>query len=211
LFRTELGSTTQTAQKTDVIADLDSITVICENTVMIDTPNSELTLDDLSQEVDRLLAQQGLVQLQLQPDHRVSTTPDGRTIRYYTTLGLLDRPAIQGRQAKYGRRHVLQLLAIKALQATSLPLADVQSRLYGLSDSELEAIINSVASSIARKPEQIQRLTKPSYWKEIVIEPGLKLVAEEGWSSSLDQASLEEKIRAALVSLQIDTRQANGG
>jgi hypothetical protein len=118
---------------------------------------------------------------------------------------------IQGRQAKYGRRHIFQLLAIKALQLTSLPLSEIQSRLYGLSDAELEAIVNSVASSIQERPRELQKLPKPTNWKEIVIEPGLKIQAEEGWSTSLDQSALEEKIRAALLSLQIETRKANGG
>lgn len=49
---------------------------------------------------------------------RIRAIPDVRTLRYYTTLGLLDRPAaMRGRTALYQRRHVLQLVAIKRLQA----------------------------------------------------------------------------------------------
>ena len=43
------------------------------------------------------------------PNDRVRELPDRRTVRYYATLGLLDRPTIQGRTAFYGRRHLLQL------------------------------------------------------------------------------------------------------
>src|SRR6516225_9305533 len=65
-----------------------------------------------------------------QANGRVRDVPDRRTIRYYTTLGLLDRPAeMRGRTALYGRRHLLQLVAIKRLQARGLSLAELQTRL----------------------------------------------------------------------------------
>src|SRR3954454_9872246 len=75
------------------------------------------------------------------PNGRVRDVPDRRTIRYYTTLGLIDRPAqMQGRTALYGRRHLLQLVAIKRLQARGLSLAELQERLLGRTLRELEAI-----------------------------------------------------------------------
>jgi DNA-binding transcriptional MerR regulator len=75
------------------------------------------------------------------PNERIRDVPDPRTVRYYTTLGLVDRPAqMRGRTALYGRRHLLQLVAIKRLQANGLSLHEVQQRLPGLSDRELEEI-----------------------------------------------------------------------
>jgi DNA-binding transcriptional MerR regulator len=72
---------------------------------------------------------------------RVRDVPDLRAIRYYTTIGLLDRPAeMRGRTAYYGRRHLLQLVAIKRLQAQRLSLAEVQERLLGINDRELERL-----------------------------------------------------------------------
>ncbi len=72
---------------------------------------------------------------------RVRDVPDLRAIRYYTTLGLLDRPAeMRGRVAYYGRRHLLQLVAIKRLQARGLSLAQVQEQLLGQSDRGLEQL-----------------------------------------------------------------------
>jgi DNA-binding transcriptional MerR regulator len=169
----------------------------------------ELSLDELSAEVESLLEKRNLAFAQ--PDHRVSAKPDARTIRYYSSLGLLDRPTIQGRQAIYGRRHLLQLLAIKTLQLTSLPLAEIQARLYGLSDTEIEAVINSVSAASLKTLNRVQGLVKPTYWKEIVIEPGLKLLAAEEWSLAADPASIAEKIQAAIVALQISSRKGNGG
>src|SRR3954462_13324233 len=100
-------------------------------------------LDELSSEVERQLAERGL--LGAAPDARVAAAPDARTVRYYTTLGLLDRPRIENRQARYDKRHLLQLLAVKGLQAFQLPLAEIQQRLYGRSDAELERLVEALA------------------------------------------------------------------
>src|ERR1700693_4794234 len=103
-----------------------------------------MLLEQLSSRVAEELGGRGL--LGAAPDARVSPAPDARTVRYYTTLGLIDRPRIEGRQAQYAERHLLQLLAIKALQALELPLAQIQQRLYGRSDAELKALVESVAA-----------------------------------------------------------------
>jgi DNA-binding transcriptional MerR regulator len=73
---------------------------------------------------------------------QVRDRPDARTIRYYGTLGLVDRPAeMNGRTAIYGDRHLLQVLAVKALQARGATLADVQRTLVGASEPELRAAV----------------------------------------------------------------------
>jgi DNA-binding transcriptional MerR regulator len=72
---------------------------------------------------------------------RVRAIPDTRTIRYYTTLGLIDRPAqMQGRLALYGQKHVLQVVAIKRLQALGEPLAAIQQKLVGATSRKLSQI-----------------------------------------------------------------------
>ncbi len=69
---------------------------------------------------------------------RVRWQPDARLVRYYTTLGLLDRPAeLRGRTAYYRDRHLLQLLAIKTLQARGLSLQTVQTELAGMPEAGL--------------------------------------------------------------------------
>jgi DNA-binding transcriptional MerR regulator len=72
---------------------------------------------------------------------QVRAVPNERSIRYYTTLGLLDRPVeIRGRTALYGPRHLMQLVAIKRLQARGHSLADVQATLAGASPRKLARI-----------------------------------------------------------------------
>lgn len=164
--------------------------------------NPQLTLEELRIEVEQALNTYRL--LGAQQDHRVSQAPDIRTIRYYTSLGLIDRPTIEGRQAKYGKRHVLQVLAIKALQARLLPLSDIQSRIYGRSDQELEAMLAAFAdaaeSSPDIEPSKAARV-QPVVWREVVVEPGLKVMVEASWVPEEDLESAIDRLRLILSSL----------
>ena len=151
-----------------------------------------ISLDQLSSEVAAALRKRGL--LGAAPDARVSAAPDARTVRYYTTLGLLDRPAIENRQARYGQRHLLQLLAIKVLQSLDLPLAQIQELMYGRSDQELEQLIETL-------PQPTEPVLPALSFREVVLEPGLRLVAEDGWAPR-DEAALEQRIRAGIRALK---------
>lgn len=92
------------------------------------------TLEQLSERVADALAED----YDGQPSGRVRELPTSRTIRWYTTIGLVDRPAeLRGRTAYYTRRHLLQLVAVKRLQAAGASLADVQERLVGATDGTL--------------------------------------------------------------------------
>ena len=162
-----------------------------------------LSLPELSAEVAVALSRLGL--LGAAPDARVSPAPDARTVRYYTTLGLLDRPAIVGRQARYRQRHLLQLLAIKGLQKRALPLAEIQERLYGRSDAELEALIEALGREAADAPAPAVAATSV---REVIVEPGLRLLVEEGYRPDSDVTT---KIRAAIAALTQEPERDRGG
>jgi DNA-binding transcriptional MerR regulator len=69
---------------------------------------------------------------------QVRAVPDERTVRYYGTLGLLDKPlAMRGRTALYGRRHLAQVVAIKRLQGAGRSLAEIQALWSTLDDATL--------------------------------------------------------------------------
>lgn len=73
---------------------------------------------------------------------RVTWTPTPRLLRYYTTLGLLDRAAhFQGRTAFYTGKHLLQVLAIKHLQLAGSKLEDIQRMLLGKSEESLAEML----------------------------------------------------------------------
>lgn len=74
-------------------------------------------------------------------DQRVRAVPDARTVRYYQSIGLVDRPDRDGREAVYGWRHLLQVVAVKRLQVRGEPLARIQAALVGVSTEALEAAL----------------------------------------------------------------------
>ena len=83
-----------------------------------------------------------------QTRYRVTTLPTGRTIRFYTARGLVDKPlAREGQLALYGYRHLLQVLAVKYLQSHYLPLRKVRSLLENASNRDLEQLMPEVAPS----------------------------------------------------------------
>ncbi|PRX62542.1 MerR-like DNA binding protein [Nonomuraea fuscirosea] len=74
---------------------------------------------------------------------RVRDVPGERLIRWYTTIGLVDPPLTRrGRIARYGRRHLLQLVAVKRLQAAGRSIAEIQTALAGATDRMLESAAN---------------------------------------------------------------------
>jgi DNA-binding transcriptional MerR regulator len=124
------------------------------------------TIDELGERVAAALGGPGYGGV---PSGRVRDVPDLRTIRYYTTLGLLDRPvAMRGRTALYGARHLLQLVVIKRLQARGLSLAAVQERVVGLSDAALGRLADleaaeSKADAVPQPPAPVSRAE--SFWR----------------------------------------------
>lgn len=75
------------------------------------------------------------------PNGRVTVRPDERMIRWYATIGLVDRPhGFRGRTALYGRRHLLQLAAVKRRQAEGRSLAEIQAELAGATDDMLAGV-----------------------------------------------------------------------
>jgi len=72
---------------------------------------------------------------------RVRDVPNERLVRWYVTVGLVDPPlSRRGRVARYGRRHLLQLVAVKRRQAEGRSLAEIQAELAGATDETLAAV-----------------------------------------------------------------------
>nr|BFE66448.1 hypothetical protein GCM10020063_109740 [Dactylosporangium thailandense] len=74
------------------------------------------------------------------PNGRVRDVPDARAVRWYTTIGLVDRPVMRGRTAWYGPRHLAQLVAIKRRQSQGFKIAEIQAELAEVPDEVLQRI-----------------------------------------------------------------------
>ncbi len=118
------------------------------------------TLDELCEQAAQALARDAPAPL----DGRVREVPDRRTLRYYTTLGLLDRPAeMRGRTAYYAQRHLWQLLAIKRLQACGQTLVQIQQALLGLSEEELRRLANMPEEPGPKRKERPR--DREAFWR----------------------------------------------
>jgi DNA-binding transcriptional MerR regulator len=60
-----------------------------------------------------------------------------RTVRYYVAQGLLPTPDGAGPGAHYGGGHLERLRLIRRLQREHLPLAEIRTRLEGLTDDQI--------------------------------------------------------------------------
>jgi DNA-binding transcriptional MerR regulator len=79
---------------------------------------------------------------------------------------------MRGRTALYSRRHLLQLVAIKRLQARGLSLAEIQQRLGGLPNARLETLAGLPANTATPSPEGARPKQNPSdhraaFWKAV--------------------------------------------
>ncbi|MFF5243068.1 MerR family transcriptional regulator [Streptosporangium sp. NPDC000095] len=95
----------------------------------------EWTIGELAERASAALAPTA------QLNGRVRDMPNERLIRWYSTIGLLDPPsARRGRVAMYGRRHLLQIVAVKRRQSDGRTIAEIQAELAGATDQTLESI-----------------------------------------------------------------------
>lgn len=84
---------------------------------------------------------------------RIRSMPDVRTIRYYISAGVMDRPLdYEGRTAIYGRRHLEQLVAIKRLQAVGATLDQIREQLSQLDGPALTALANLSVTNPSATP-----------------------------------------------------------
>jgi DNA-binding transcriptional MerR regulator len=130
----------------------------------------EWTLEELVQRVADALGASGV----RAPNGRVTEVPDARMIRWYASTGLVDRPhAMRGRVALYGRRHLLQLVAIKRRQGEGRSLAQIQAELAGATDDQLAAVAGlSVEPAPTRDRFWAERPALPP--AEIPRRPGVR-------------------------------------
>ncbi|PYE53487.1 MerR family transcriptional regulator [Deinococcus yavapaiensis] len=84
--------------------------------------------------------------LPLDKTGRAKDEVNPRLVRHYTTQGLLDEPLKVGREARYTRRHLLQLLALRRFMHEGHGATALHKVLSGKSDDALEALLLGTAT-----------------------------------------------------------------
>jgi DNA-binding transcriptional MerR regulator len=110
---------------------------------------------------------------------QIRAVPDDRTVRYYGTIGLLDRPsAMRGRTALYGRKHLAQIVAIKRLQTAGRSLAEIQALWPTLDDHSLARMAGIDITGKGRAPRK-------EFWKQAPARSAELVRSAEPTSTSM--------------------------
>jgi DNA-binding transcriptional MerR regulator len=130
----------------------------------------------------------------LQPANgQTASELSARTLHYYRSVGLLDAPE-SGAGRGYGRRHLLQLKAIRILQAQGLPLSRIQQLLFARSDEELEQIAESAGEVDPQPGNVCHTFASKETWTVYPLNKQLFVVARNGAHLSTSQLEAIGKI-----------------
>lgn len=132
------------------------------------------SLEELSLRINAWCAEHEIVPANGQAGEAVTE----RTVRYYRTLGLIDPPD----GGDYGEKHLLQLIALRLLQAQGLPLRRIRDLLFGRSLEELREVRrrglqdNNRTSAAFRVPQP----AGDELWRAIPLDENFLLLSRRG-------------------------------
>ena len=107
-------------------------------------------LPEFAQTGERILSELALEQER----GTVTNVPDERTIRYYMTEGLIQSPGEkQGTASVFTYLNLLQLVAVKKLQAEHLPIRKIRELVADKNESELETLLGFGSAGSKRTSE----------------------------------------------------------
>lgn len=186
----------------------------------------DLSLEDLAAAARRLLTDVR------QTRYKVTPRPDVRTLRFYMTEGILDGPlSYEKGAARFGYRHLLQVAAIKRLQAQYLPLKKIKEILAGMDTAQLEGV---VAEPVGRRqaglatapgsqvaPALLMAIldrprptpTRPAAWTRHELVPGIEVHVRTDFDSAAckpeELAQRFEALMRRLKGERIEPNQSN--
>jgi len=103
---------------------------------------------------------------------RAAEPVNQRLIRHYATLGLLDEPLKEGREARYLFRHLLQLLVVRRLLAEGFTAVVVGQVLESRDDAELEGLLTG-RLRIDLVPQQELGDDRAEFLRQVRVRAGL--------------------------------------
>lgn len=185
-------------------------------------PRHTWNLGALVDEANRLLPEV----LVLPGSSRAKEAITGRTVRYYTSEGLLDPPEKDWREARYTGRHLLQLLVARKLLAQGHTLRTIAPELRRMGNLELLELLQRPAQVVLQPAssnpalEYLQQIRLPAQpppspaprssaassetLRRVRVKDGLELLVEENHplpQSPAEWQTLLEEIRKALETL----------
>ena len=127
--------------------------------ILDEIPAEGLSLDELTHAATRVLQELGITS----GDARTSASIDVRTVRFYQTLGILPKPAYEGRCAVYSLTHVVRVVAAKQLQAEGHSLAQIQTALPAATDDALVQALTTAQRSTSSRSSPLPQRSEPAH------------------------------------------------
>ena len=143
--------------------------------------------------------------------------PSARSVRFYVSNGLLDRPEGTGTAATYNYRHFLQLLAIKIRQREGQTLDVIKREMKEITGDALERRVAqslapalglggqgagapSIGGAAAAGNGDGQGQRAPATWRRLPVADGIELHVRDDSPAARDEAlmAMREAVRAAL-------------
>jgi len=149
------------------------------------------SLEALAEAAEDLCRQKRVLPISAQAGEALSL----RTLRYYRTMGLLDGAGGDG----YGEKHLLQLIAIRVLQAMGQPLRRIQVLLAGRSLADLRKIQTDGIRELSKQTAPTTSWpVQNEAWSASVVDEEWLLVSRKG--RHLSDATIAQ-IRTLLTSI----------
>ena len=140
---------------------------------------------------------------------RVKRLYTDRSFRHYQTLGCIDPPEKEGRQASYQFRHFVQALLVRKLLWERVPSEQIVVVMSGRGTEETERMLRGGIEMVGRGGEDRNGQESPASgmvetWRRVQVVPGVELHLRDGL----------KKLRAAdlknlLAALEKALRQAD--
>lgn len=131
--------------------------------------------------------------------------PSARSVRFYVSTGLLDRPEGTGTAATYTYRHLLQLLAIKIRQREGQTLDLIRNEMREVTGDALERRVASwLAPALLGAGESVLNQgdddDQPWSWRRVPVADGVELHVRDDLPAAREDAilAMREAVRAAL-------------
>ena len=122
-------------------------------------------LPEFAQTGERILSQLALEQER----GTVTSVPDERTIRYYLSEGLIESPAEkQGTASVFGYLNLLQLVAVKKLQAEHLPIRKIRELVADKSEQDLETLLGFGGASSTKGSKKVGESEAKRYLESLL-------------------------------------------
>jgi hypothetical protein len=144
-------------------------------------------VDELARQACTILAARGLADS--------TTEPNVRLIRDYAQRGIISRAERQGKEAIYGYRQLLELVAALSLVADGWPLAKIAEQFAVTGEADLRSLVTGPRASFTPAQQVIRRLRAEAPPSTGARSPSTESFRKRAAQMSSMQAELREALR----------------